>query len=72
MPSTGQRLGVQQNPGYSNGGAGDVKKRGTESRWQRQFPDKRNERIVRHSRLVIDSRNAGAGVKSGRSKIVKA
>jgi len=30
------------------------------------------DRIVRHSRLVIDSRNACAGVKSGRSKIVKA
>jgi hypothetical protein len=30
------------------------------------------DRIVRHSRLVIDSRNACAVVRSGRSKIVKA
>jgi UDP-N-acetyl-D-glucosamine dehydrogenase len=28
--------------------------------------------IVRHAQLVIDTRNATAGVKTGRSKIVKA
>ena len=28
--------------------------------------------IVRHARLVVDSRNATAGVKAGRGKIVKA
>lgn len=28
--------------------------------------------IVRHSRLVIDTRNACAGVKAGRRKIIKA